>query len=123
LAYFDDIDDGVYLRRYRCPECGCVIRLRPVGYFARIQASIETIRSVLTHRLEQGRWPAGLPGNRQRHWLKALIANTVAFLGNAWRDRLVEAFDRLLCLSVTPISRAIKSATGAVFDPAYRNVP
>jgi hypothetical protein len=123
LAYFDDINAGVYLRRYRCPECGCVIRLRPLGYFSRIQASIETIRSVLTHRLEQGRWPAGLPGNRQRHWLKALIANTVAFLGNAWKRRLVEAFERLLGLGVIPVSRAIQSATGAVFDRPYRSVP
>ncbi|MBN2034961.1 MAG: hypothetical protein JW836_16975 [Deltaproteobacteria bacterium] len=46
LAYFDAIAGGVYLRRYRCPECKCVVRLRPIGFFARIQAAIETIREM-----------------------------------------------------------------------------
>jgi hypothetical protein len=123
LGYFDDLAEGVYLRRYRCPECGCVIRLRPQGYFARIQASIETIRSSLGQRIGQGRWPARSSGGRQRHWLKALIRNTVAYLGNVWKSRLLEAFDRLLCRGVMPVSRAINPATGAVFEPPYRSVP
>jgi hypothetical protein len=123
LAYFDGVADGVYLRRYRCPECGCVVRLRPTGYFARIQASIGTIRASLGQRLRRGRWPDGSSGSRQRHWLKALIRNSVAFLGNAWKSRLLEAFDRLLRLGVVPVSRAIEPATGAVFEPPYRSVP
>jgi len=123
LAYFDDIAGGVYLRRYRCPECRCVVRLRPMGYFVRIQASIETIRESLGQRLRKGRWPSGSSGSRRRHWLKALIRNAVAFLGNAWKNALMEAFDRLICLGVIPVSRSIKSATGIVFEPPYRGVP
>jgi hypothetical protein len=122
-AYFDDVAGGLYLRRYRCPECGCVIRLRPRGYFPRIQASIETIRASLGQRIEQGRWPTGSSRSRQGHWLKGLIQNAVAYLGNAWKGRLLEAFDRLLCLGIIPVSRAMDPATGAVFDPPYRSVP
>jgi len=123
LAYFDDIAGGVYLRRYRCPECRCVIRLRPMGYFARIHASMETIRESLWQRVCKGRWPRGSSGSRRRHWLKALIRNAVAFLGNAWRSRLLEAFDRLICLGVVPVSRAIKAEKGMVFETPYRGVP
>jgi hypothetical protein len=123
LAYFDDIAGGVYLRRYRCPGCRCVVRLRPIGYFARIQASIETIRESLWQRLHKGRWPTGSSGSRQRHWFKALIRNSVAFLGHAWGSRLLEAFDRLICMGIIPVSRAIKPATAIVLEPPYRSVP
>ena len=123
LAYFDDLTGGVYLRRYRCPECGCVVRLRPNGYFPRIQASVESIRASICQRVRKGRWPTGSSRSRQRHWLRALIQNAVAYFGNAWKERLSEAFDRLLSLGVIPVSRAIEPGTGIVFDPPYRSVP
>jgi len=52
-----------------------------------------------------------------------LIQNAVAYFGNAWKERLSEAFDRLLSLGVIPVSRAIEPGTGIVFDPPYRSVP
>jgi hypothetical protein len=43
-AYFDEAgNQSVFLKRYRCPECGVVIRLRPMGYWRRIQATIATV--------------------------------------------------------------------------------
>lgn len=104
LAYFDGVATGIYLRRYRCPECCCVIRLRPGGYFPRVQASIGTIRSSLSKRIEQGRYLAGLSRSRQRHWLKGLVKNTVAYLGHGWKDRLLAAFDRLMSMGKVPVS-------------------
>ena len=44
-AIFDGYKKPLLLKLYRCPDCGCVIRLRPKGYFKRFQASVETIRS------------------------------------------------------------------------------
>jgi hypothetical protein len=122
LSYFDDVDDGVYLRRYRCPDCRCVVRLRPKGYFVRIQAAIEKIRSSIGQRIGTGRWPAGLSRARQGHWLKALIRNAVAYFGNAGKSRLLEAFDRLISLGIIPVSRAIEPAPGAVFESTYPSV-
>jgi len=107
LAYFDGIAVGIYLRRYRCPECCCVIRLRPGGYFPRIQASIETIRSSVSKRIGQGGYLAGLSCSRQRHWLKALIKNTAAYLGHGFRGRLLEAFDRLMDMGKVPVSSSM----------------
>jgi hypothetical protein len=104
LAYFDGVATGIYLRRYRCPECCCVIRLRPRGYFSRFQASIETIRSSLCRRLAYGRYPPGLSRSRQRHWLKALVKNTVAYLGHGFKNRLLAAFDRLMSMGKVPVS-------------------
>ena len=39
LAYFDGFDEGIFLKRYRCPGCGCVIRLRPDGVNGRDKLS------------------------------------------------------------------------------------
>jgi hypothetical protein len=107
LAYFDAVSEGIYLRRYRCPECSCVIRLRPAGYFPRIQASIATIRSSVSKRIGDGRYLAGLSRSRQRHWLKALIKNTMAYLGQGFKDRLLEAFDRLIDMGKAPVSSSM----------------
>jgi hypothetical protein len=106
-AYFDGFAGQIHLRRYRCPLCRCVIRLRPRGYFTRIQASIRTIRSSLWQRIVKGRYLSGLSRSRQRHWLNGLMRNTAAYLGNTWNNRLLEAFDRLLGMGRVPVSSSI----------------
>ncbi len=82
---FDGFDTFLLLKCYRCPNCGCVITLRPDSHFARIQASKETIRSSLYNRLQTGRWPPGLSFPRQRHWLKNLRRRIKALLTEVWR--------------------------------------
>ena len=107
LAYFDGFEEGLWLRRYRCPECGCVMRLRPEGYLSRFQASLESIRLSLSHRLLRGRWPPCLSRSRQRHWMKALKRKVEAYLGKRWTRGLMVAFDHLLSLGKNPVSRSI----------------
>ena len=107
LAYFDGFDEGIFLKRYRCPGCGCVIRLRPDGYFSRFQAPIDTIGFNLSHRLKHGRWPPGLSRSRQGHWLRALKRKVLAYLGQGWKGRLLEAFEHLLVQGINPVSRSI----------------
>lgn len=84
------------MRRYRCPMCGGVIRLRPTGYFPRHQTDTETIRRTLSYRLKGKRWPRGCIASRARHWLRGLKRNAVAFFGLPGLDDLMAAFDRLL---------------------------
>ena len=78
-AYFDEVGNAcVLLKRYRCPECGVVIRVRPSGYCRRIQATVAAVRQWVLHRLEKGRWPPGSTPARQRHWLRAKAPGTHA---------------------------------------------
>jgi len=107
LAYFDGFTEGIYLRRYRCPGCGCVIRLRPQGYLSRFQAPIETIHFSLSHRLRYGRWPPGLSRSRQGHWLRALRRKVSAYLGQQWKDSIMKAFDCLVARGINPVGRSI----------------
>jgi len=95
------------IRRYRCPLCGCVIRLRPKGYFPRIQTAEATVRRLLNCRITTGYWPACAITNRCRHWLAALKKNAIVILGIAWTKSLMAAFDELCSMGRVPIRRTI----------------
>jgi hypothetical protein len=89
LAFFDGFTVGLLLRRYRCPRCGCVIRLKPQGYFERFQASIETIRSTIGELLKKNRCPSGACRTRQAHWLIALRRKARAYFGDPFEHNLL----------------------------------
>jgi len=105
LACFDGFATGLWLRRFRCPDCSCIIRMKPKGYFPRFQTPIHTILVCLTQRLSGDTWNAGLSTSRQRHWLAALKRKTMACfgMGTDW----IAAFYRLRKRGLIPVSRAI----------------
>ena len=106
-SWFDGCMGALLLRRYRCPLCGCVIKLKPKGYFKRFQATIEIIRFHIAERLETGKWPLDCSSARCRHWLRALKRQTMAHLGIVWMRRLPQAFDRITQMGKVPVSRSI----------------
>lgn len=106
-AWFDECAGTIFLRRYRCPECGCVILLKPEGYFDRFHCTIEVIRTNLSHRIKTGRWLSGTSRSRQGHWLRGLKRNVKAYLSDAFNGDLLDAFDQLLHMSKTPVARSI----------------
>jgi hypothetical protein len=97
----------VFLKRYRCPECRVVIRVRPLGYWKRIQASVEAVRQCVIDRIGTGRWPPGSNPARQRHWLRALKRQVVAHLGMSFAQRLEECFEELLRRGICAVSRSV----------------
>lgn len=106
-SWFDGYVRALLLRRYRCPVCGCVIKLKPRGFFRRFQATIERIRFHIAKRLKTGKWVKGCISARCRHWLSALKRQTMANLGIEWMRRLPQAFDRLVEMGKVPVSRGI----------------
>ena len=106
-SWFDGYARALLLRRYRCPVCGCVIKLKPRGYFKRFQATVAMIYFQIARRLKSGKWPAGYSRSRCRHWLKALKRQTMAHLGIEWMNHLPQAFDRLIEMGKVPVSRCI----------------
>ena len=106
-SWFDGYVRALLLRRYRCPVCGCVIKLKPQGYFKRFQAKIERIRFHIARRLKTGKWPGDCSSARCRQWLRALKRQTMAYLGIEWMRHLPQAFDRLIEMGKVPVSRCI----------------
>lgn len=104
--FFHGFAFSLYLRCYRCPNCGCVISLRPDTHFRRVRTGKEEICSHLLHRLTHGRWPpSNLPRSRLRHWLANLKRQTLAYLTNTWEAGLSAAFERLTAMGLVPVSR------------------
>jgi len=106
-AIFDSFTDPLYLKRYRCQDCGCVITMRPSSHFSRFQSSLKTIRSSLQHRMTNGRWPVTGAGPRMRHWARNLKRQVVAVLGCSWSSGLIAGYDKLLEMGRIPVTRSI----------------
>lgn len=106
-AIFDGYKQPLLLKLYRCPDCGCVIRLRPEGYFKRFQATVEAIRSSIACKSVTNRWLPGISPNRQRHWFRALCKRIRAYLTDTWHQGIVAGFDYLLQLGQVPVRRTI----------------
>jgi hypothetical protein len=120
---FDGYARCLELPRYLCPDCGCVVRVRPVGYFSRFQASIETIVASLKGRLEGRGWLPGLSRCRQRHWYRAFVRQVKWNLGVSWAGDLVKALDRLLAAGICPVAGSVQCETPAGFCPPHRRLP
>ena len=106
-AIFDGYTQSLLLKLYRCPDCGCVIRLRPQGYFKRFQAPIETIRSSIMLKSKSNSWLSGISRTRQGHWLRALRKRIAAYLTQTFVEGAVAGFDTLLQQGQIPVSRSI----------------
>jgi len=106
-AIFDGYNEPLLLKLYRCSVCGCVVRLRPAGYFKRFQAPVEKIRSSIVCKSTTNRWLPGITPSRQRHWFRALCKRIKAYLTDTWHQGVVAGFDNLLQLGQIPVSRTI----------------
>ena len=106
-AIFDGYKQPLLLKLYRCPDCGCVIRIRPKGYFKRFQASAETIRSSISLKSTANRWLPGISRSRQCHWFRALKKRIKAYLTDTWSQGIVAGFDYFLKRNQLPVSRSI----------------
>ena len=107
LAYFDGYWQAFWLRRYRCPKCRGILRLKPSGYLPRFQSSIETIRQSLAYRFYHHLWPPGSSRQRQGHWLRSLLRKAGVYLGFSGWEAFDETFDQLFSLGINPVSRSI----------------
>jgi len=105
-ACFDGYLVPLCLKRFRCPDCGCVFRLRPKGYFKRFQAPIAVIRSCIASKVQENKWLESISRSRQRHWLLALMKKIRAHLTDAWHG-IIKGFDFLLNTGEIPVSRSI----------------
>jgi len=66
--YFDDTVQPVWVKRWRCVECGAVHTLRPHTHWRRFWAPIALICMCLRAKIEGGRWEADTSRQRQQYW-------------------------------------------------------
>lgn len=107
--YFDGYAFCLYLKRWICADCGCVISIIVLNYFPRHHRSIDEIRKCIQYRLKTGNWIRGpdLSRQRQGHWLRALIKNIQTLLGNEWIRKPIESFNELISKNQCPVLRSV----------------
>jgi hypothetical protein len=106
-AFFDGFAKALYLKRYRCPDCGTVLRCRPSGHFPRFQADEKTIRASISMKAGMNQWLRGITPSRQNHWFRGLLRHIAAYLGNTWESGLVAGYEALLNRGIIPVTRSI----------------
>ena len=104
--YLEEVPRQVWIRRFRCPRCTVVIRMRPLAYWPRFFYRIETIRSVLTHRFSKRHWPGGFYRQVGGHWIRALVSQVQKRLG---LNTLIFAngYEELIRQGWVPVTRSI----------------
>lgn len=59
---------SVWLKRWRCPDCGAVHTCRPRTHWRRFWASIAVIVGSLLGKLEKNSWQRDIGRQRQQYW-------------------------------------------------------
>lgn len=90
--YFEGFSGNIWLKRFRCSICRCVVTMFPEGYYDRFQSSVRQIFSALEERLVRGRWPPEVPRQRAGHWIARF---TVKARMDFPRKDLLEVLQRL----------------------------
>jgi hypothetical protein len=66
--YFDDLTESVWMKRWRCPDCGAVHTCRPRTHWRRFLAPIAVIVSSLIGKLGTSPWGKDVSRQRQQYW-------------------------------------------------------
>jgi hypothetical protein len=87
--YFEELDGPVWMKRWRCPECGAIHTARPLEYWRGFWASSSTILASLWTRVEKHRWLESLSRQRQEYWWRGLeISRVVAAMAEGLEELL-----------------------------------
>ena len=73
LRYFDGHEAGVWLKRYRCPECRAVHTVRPETHYRGFWASIARILDSLLEKATSNQWLKGSSRQRQQYWWRGFV--------------------------------------------------
>ncbi len=106
-VWFYGYESLVYLKRYRCADCGCVYTIRPAECWPRHRTPIMTIIWRIRHRIKEGIWDTsrGLTRQMQGNWLRALRNNIRIYLGMDFARELMDGFHELISSGRIPVQR------------------
>lgn len=68
LRYFDGQEEGLWMKRYRCPSCRAIHTARPTSHWRGFWAPWREILVSLLHKLKKGRWLSKPSRQRQQYW-------------------------------------------------------
>ncbi len=117
--YFDCLSGPVWVRRYRCAECGKVHTLRPARHWRKFLAPIESVVRCLRSKIETNRWVDEWSRQRQQYWWRGFLKRLLAagFIGRPSPEQLWQ----LLRGRIIAATHSLKYFdTRRVIGPSYR---
>jgi len=105
--YIGGFAQQVLIRRYRCPQCGCVYTMKPQGQWRRFWAAapgkiIKSIRMKLT----TGNWVAGMTRQRQQYWFNGFKKQCIR-AGYGAGEYSVELLNALIAAKTIPATHSL----------------
>jgi hypothetical protein len=87
--YFEGWIEGIWIKRYRCPDCGAVHTLRPERFYKGFYYSILTILLSLLNRIVHSRYLKCLSRQVQQYWWRGLRRQASRFHNVKVPDSLI----------------------------------
>lgn len=72
--YFEGINEPLWIKRYRCPDCEAVHTCRPDQYFKRYRFPVVSVVMSLMNKIIHGRWVRCISRQNQLSWYRAAWA-------------------------------------------------
>ncbi len=72
FRYFEGFSCGLWMKRFRCPDCGAVHSARPQGFDQGFHYSSLSILLSLLSKIIHGRWLRCLARQAQQYWYRGL---------------------------------------------------
>lgn len=73
LRYFDELVEGVWLKRWRCDDCRCVYTMRPHEYWRRFRARYTAIVESIQAKASGKPFLPTVVRQRQQYWWRGFI--------------------------------------------------
>jgi hypothetical protein len=104
--YFEGWSEGIWLKRYRCPDCRAVHILRPERFYRGFYYSILTILLSLLSRIIHNRWLKCLSRQVQQYWWRGLRRQASRFQNIKVPDS--HALGQLLREDIIPVTHSFQ---------------
>lgn len=110
MRFFEGYAQGLWIKRYRCPDCGCVHTMRPSDFWKSFQYSASTILSCLKNKINKNKWVNYVSRQNQQYWFKGLRLQ-VSKIKNIDKHITLDILNKLITNNIIPASHLIQSVT------------
>lgn len=109
--FFDGTADALWMKRWRCPDCGAVHTMRPETHWRGFWADRTTILASLESKESGRRWLAHLGRERQQYWWRGFriqrqFEGAVRTLGALVEQQVIAATHSLTHREIRTLSDA-----------------
>ena len=66
--YFEGFEEALWMKRWRCVDCGGVHTMRPEGFWRRFRHTVVRILKSLKEKISGGGWLGELSRQAQQYW-------------------------------------------------------